>query len=105
MRSRKSTLKSMSSLVGNSAAHLALFPDDAFVIRELVLYQEQAAALAEARTWNEVEISQFREKSVRHATNVIRQRQDKWQDRKFQELLQVAIGEIDDFIASIFDED
>lgn len=74
MRSRKGTIKMMSSLVGNAAGHLALYPGSTFAIREVVLYEEQAGKLAEMRTWNEQEVKEFRTRSARHAGNLIRQR-------------------------------
>ena len=46
MKSRKQALKTMISLVGNAAAHRALYPASAFAIKEVVLYELQAEDLA-----------------------------------------------------------
>ncbi len=58
--SRKDTLKKMSSLIGNAAAHCALEPESAFSLRQAWLYETQAAEEAEMRAWNESKIALFR---------------------------------------------
>ncbi len=98
MKSRKDALKSMISLAGNAAAHLALYPGNAFTIRETLLYEEQAAELAQARRWNDAEIEIFRKKAKRDAANVIRNRASDHRGRKFRDLTGVANAEIDEFI-------
>ncbi len=98
MKSRKQALKSMISLVGNAAAHLALYPGNAFAIKEAVLYEMQAEDLAQARRWNDQEIETFLKKSKRDAANVIRTRAIDYRGRKFDNLLAVAETEIDKFI-------
>ena len=98
MKSRKQALKTMISLVGNAAGHIALYPESTYAIREVVLYEEQAEALAQMRHWNEQEIETFRDKSKRGAANVIRKRKYDHRGRKFQDLLAVAESEIDEFI-------
>jgi len=99
MKSRKQALKSMSSLVGNAAAHRALYPRHAFSIREAMLYEAQAEDFALARHWNDLEIEIFREKSTREAINEIRRREHDYRGRKFQDLVAVAKKKIDQFIA------
>lgn len=99
--SRKTTLKSMSSLVGNAAAHLALEPDSAFSIREAWLYETQAEEEAEMKTWNENEVVWFRERASRLATNVIKKRTRSHRGRDVQELNVIAIAEIDEFIEEV----
>lgn len=98
MKSRKQALKTMISLVGNAAAHMALYPKSGFAIKEVVLYEEQAEELAQARHWNEQEIEIFREKPKRHAASVIRSREYDYRGRKLQDLLAVAENRIDKFI-------
>lgn len=46
MKSRKQALKTMISLVSNAAAHLPLYPGNAFTIKEALLYEMQAEDLA-----------------------------------------------------------
>ncbi len=98
MKSRKQALKTMISLVSNAAAHLPLYPGNAFTIKEALLYEMQAEDLAQARRWNDQEIETFREKSKRGAANVIRKRAFDHRGREFEDLLAVAEAEIDKFI-------
>jgi predicted nucleotidyltransferase len=50
-------------------AHLAVYPDDRYTIREVLLYHEQAAKIAKMRTWNETEVAYLRERTIRNAGN------------------------------------
>lgn len=98
MKPRKQAIKAMISLVGNAAAHLALYPASAFAIKEAAQYEMQAETLALARRWNESEIEMLREKSKREAANVIRKRKYDYASRMFEDLVAVAEARIDEFI-------
>ncbi len=97
--SRKDTLKKMSSLIGNAAAHRALEPNSAFSIREAWLYETQAEEEAEMRTWNETEVTFFRERARRYAENVIKKRTRSHRGRSGHEINAEAIKTVDEFIA------
>jgi hypothetical protein len=96
--SRKEILKKMSSLIGNAAAHRALEPASAFSLREAWLYETQAAEEAEMRTWNEIEISLFRDRALRYAENVIKKRSRSHRGRSATEINAEATRTIDEFI-------
>jgi hypothetical protein len=99
MKSRKQALKTMISLIGNAAAHRALYPKSAFALREVMLYEVGAEGMAEARSRNDQEIEFFRAKTERVAANVIRNRESDHQGRAIRDLLAVAESAIEKFIA------
>ncbi len=96
--SRKDILKKMSSLIGNAAAHRALEPGSAFSLCEAWLYETQATEEAEMRTWNESEITLFRDRALRYAKNVIRNRSRSHRRRSVTEINAEAMRTIDEFI-------
>ncbi len=71
--SRKKDLEKMASLVGNSAAHAALYPDDT-ARREIAVYYDDAYEIASSRTWNRQEIEYFRAKARGRAEREIEKR-------------------------------
>ncbi len=93
-------LAEMANLVGNSAAHAALYPGQELVEREVGLYIEMASRVAERRTWNKREIAEFREKTRRRARSEIRRRMKEYglDKRKFSDFLSVAEEYIEGFI-------
>lgn len=97
--SRQDSLRRMSSLVGNAAAHRALDPDNPFTLREAVLYETQAEDASDMRRWNENEIVRFRDLAIRYAANVIKRRTTYHRGRTERELIDTAIEKIDGFIA------
>lgn len=100
MPSRKDDLRETASLAGNSAAHVAVYPDSNYTILEAILYAEQAAKIAQMRTWNDREIAFFRDRTIRNAGNEIKQRRDAWGERSYHTLLTIATAHIDDFITN-----
>lgn len=71
--SRKKELEKMASLVGNSAAHASVYPDET-ARREISVYYEDAFELASARAWNPREIEYFRGKARKRAENEVEKR-------------------------------
>lgn len=96
--SRKKSLKTMSSLIGNAAAHLALEPKSAFSLREAWLYQTQAEEEAAMRSWNDEEIEFFRNRAQSYARNEIKKRTHSHHGRSEEQLIATALSEIEGFI-------
>lgn len=98
--SRKGDIKEMANFVGNSAAHIALFPDDEFVRKEIETYMEMASNLAAGRAWNDWEVNEFREKARRRARSEIKRRIDEhgFHEKKFDDFLDAAEEYIDRFV-------
>ena len=71
--SRKKELEKMASLVGNSAAHASVYPDET-ARKEIGVYYEDAFELASARAWNRREIEYFRGKARKRAENEVKKR-------------------------------
>lgn len=92
--SKKGDIKEMASLVGNSAAHVAVYREGAE--KEVSVYMSIASEVAEGRTWNEREIEDFREKAVRRAGSVIRERIRRGDlgEKEFDEALKRAGGHV-----------
>jgi hypothetical protein len=97
--SRKGSLRTMSSLVGNAAAPRALEPNDPISLREAVLYESQAEDEAAMRRWNEREIELFRERAIRYASNVIKKRTRSHRGRSVATIIESAVKALDQFIA------
>lgn len=70
--SRKDDIRRMSSFVGNSAAHIAIY--HAGGEKEVGAYMEIASEIAEKRSWNEREIEDFKKLAARRAGSVINER-------------------------------
>ena len=70
--SRRDDIRRMASLVGNSAAHVAIYRGGAE--KEVGVYMGLASDVAEKRTWNQREAEEFREMAVRRAGSVMRER-------------------------------
>lgn len=70
--SRKDDIRRMASFVGNSAAHVAIYQEEAE--KEVVAYMEIASEIAEKRSWNKREIDDFKELAARRAGSVIKER-------------------------------
>lgn len=60
--SRKKDLDKIASLIGNSAAHVAIYPDET-ARKEITTYYDDAYRIASSRTWNQQEIEYFRGKA------------------------------------------
>lgn len=89
----------MSSLIGNAAAHRVLEPDRSFALLEALLYETQAKEEAEMRTWNEDEITPFRDGAQSYAKNVIKKRTGSHRGRTEESLVKEANQEVSKFIA------
>jgi len=70
---RRKDLDKIASLVGNSAAHAAIYPDET-ARKEITVYYDDAHTLASARSWNQQEIDYFRKKAKKRAENEIKKR-------------------------------
>lgn len=95
--SRKSDLNKLANFEGNAAAHRALYRDAAG-IREADLYTDQAAETGETHTWNDDEVEHFREKAHRRAVRALKQREEDWRGRTYEELEAEAFRLIEVFI-------
>lgn len=73
-KSRKADIEEMASLVGNAAAHEALFPGQKYAFREVNLYTGQAVKIALERYWNDSELAEFRKKAIARTRSEIRGR-------------------------------
>ena len=71
--SRKDEIKKMASFVGNSAAHVGVYGEEA-VEKEITVYVEVALEMARGRTWNGREIEDFKNSAVRKVSGVIKER-------------------------------
>ena len=99
--SRKEDIKEMANFVGNSAAHFALFPDDGFVRKEIETYMGVASELAR-RTWNDLEIGEFRGRARRRAASEIKRRtkEEELDQKAIKKFMATAEKYIDEFIGS-----
>lgn len=98
--SRKRDISEMASLVGNSAAHVALYPSQEFVEKEVVAYVTIASEVAAERAWNDLEINEFRAKAVRRAKSEIKRRvEEEGLDQKtFDEFMVTVEKYIEEFV-------
>lgn len=94
-RSRKLDVSKMASLVGNSAAHEALFPGHEYAAKEIGVYLNEATLIVSDRSWNADEIAEFRQKSIARATSEIRKRKGDVP----RELADIAARFIEQFIS------
>lgn len=94
--SRKDDLNKMASLVGNAAAHVALFKEE----KESPIYTEQAAEVASKRSWNAREIEYFRENAEARAKNEVEKRIKKYglNPENFENYLKRASQYIKEFV-------
>lgn len=94
--SRKDDLEEMASLVGNSAAHVALLEEE----KESRIYTEQAAEIASKRGWNERERGYFREKALARAKNEIGKRIKRYglDPKNFENYMEKAAQYIEEFV-------
>lgn len=97
-RSRRKALQNIASYIGNAAAHIALYKDFLFTMKEAISYFSQAAEIAGERTWNEAEIKRLSDLSTRRAARVIRARLEPERKKEFDNLLDRAREEITKFI-------
>lgn len=74
MSDRKLDVSKMANLVGNSAAHEALFPGQEYAAKEIGVYLNEATLIVSGRSWNADEIVKFRKKAIARATSEIRSR-------------------------------
>ena len=95
--SRKSDLNKLANFEGNAAAHGALYRDTAG-IREADLYTDQAAETSASHRWNDDEVEQFREKARRRAVRELKEREEDWRGRAYEELEAEAFRLIEAFI-------
>ena len=100
--SRKRDIGEMANLIGNSAAHAALYPDQEFMEKEVVVYMRLASEVAAGRTWNDLEIGEFREKARRRAESEIKRRikEEGLNRRAFKDFMATAESYINEFIES-----
>lgn len=98
MSSRSDDIKEMANLMGNAAMHRAIYGDAAFTIREAALYEGQAQKIADMRNWNDQELAQTAQRAKRDTRNLMKQRQDDWHGKSYDELCFLADREIDKFI-------
>ncbi len=98
--SRKKDIETLASLLGNSAAHVALLPDSEYAQKEATTYTTDAYEIAATRTFNRKEITTLREKAVRRAENEIRKRIKvyKFDIKKLPDFFTAAERYIDEFI-------
>lgn len=96
--SRKSDVREMASLVGNSAAHIAIYQEG--VEKEVGAYMEIASEIAEKRSWNEREMEDFKELAARRAGSVIKERikRGDLDEKEFDEALKGAQAYINKFV-------
>lgn len=92
--SRKLDISKMASLVGNSAAHEALFPGQEYAAKEIGVYLNAATLIVYDRNWNADEVAEFRQKAIAMATNEIRNRKGDVPE----ELADIAVRFIEQFI-------
>lgn len=101
MASRKGDIKKMSSLIGNAAAHRAIYGANAFTIMEAQLYEGQAEEVAELRTYNEQEIADLVARSRREARNIIKKRRQGDPTKILETFYATADAEIQDFVVKV----
>lgn len=94
MKSRKADIGEMASLVGNAAAHEALFPGQEYAFKEVSLYTRQAVEIALERSWNDSELAEFRRLAIARATSEIRSRTGS----ASEESMNVVMSFVDEFI-------
>ena len=97
-RSRRKALQNIASSVGNAAAHIALYEDFPFTMKEAISYFSQAAEIVGERTWNEAEIKHLSDLSTKRAARVIRARLEPGRKKEFDNLFDRAKEEITRFI-------
>jgi hypothetical protein len=95
---RKGDLNAMASLVGNAAAHVALFKEE----KESPIYTEQAAEIASRRSWNKREIEYFREKATTRAKSEIEKRIERYglNPKNFEIYMERATKYIEEFVGT-----
>jgi len=76
--SRKKEIREMANLIGNSAAHIALLPDNEFAQKEATTYTEDAADTAAGRTWSDRETAEFMELAKKRAVSELKMRIKKY---------------------------
>lgn len=96
---RKDEIRKMASFVGNSAAHVGVYGVEA-VEREITVYMDMAFEIARGRTWNERETGDFRDRAVRKAGSVIKERIKRGDlgEKEFDLALKGARAYIDKFV-------
>jgi len=96
--SRKDDLNKMASLVGNAAAHVALFKEE----KESPIYTEQATEVASKRSWNEREIEYFRMTAEARSKNEIEKRIKKYglNPENFEDYMKRAARYIEEFVGA-----
>jgi len=97
-RSSRKALQNIASYIGNAAAHIALYEDFPFTMKEAISYFSQAAEIAGERTWNEAEIKRLSDLATRRAGRVIGARLEPERKKDFDNLLDRAREEIKRFI-------
>lgn len=71
--SRKDEIRKMASFVGNSAAHVGVYGEEA-VEKEITVYMDMAFEIARGRTWSEREVEDFKDGAVRKASSAMKER-------------------------------
>lgn len=95
--SRKDDIRRVSSFVGNSAVHIAIY--HAGAEKEVRVYMEIVSEIAGSRTWNEREIEDLKELAIRRASSVIKERikRGDLDEKEFDGALKGARAYIDKF--------
>lgn len=95
---RRKDVRKIANLIGNAAAHVALYPDQYKRISEALLYFGQAEEVAVKRAWNETEIERCRELAYRRAASEIRRRTPAHRVKEQGDFVAQAQKAIDQFI-------
>jgi hypothetical protein len=95
---RQKRLQSAAQLIGNAAAHAALYQDQSG-IREAIEYTGQAIARIEVKSWNPDEIERFRGLANRRAQKEIQLRTGVNRGVKYETAVALAAQYIEAFIA------
>lgn len=97
--SKMKDVRAIGSLLGNSAAHYALYGEEQ---REIGVYTEQAEDLAKERSWNQRDRETIKDWAMRRAQSEIRRRMPLLgiDEREGDYYIKKAEGFIDDFMGS-----
>ncbi|MBI4770419.1 MAG: hypothetical protein HY784_08435 [Chloroflexi bacterium] len=87
--SRQKQLEAAAQLVGNAAAHIALYRAPTGV-REALEYFGQAQIRVETRRWNQTELARFRMLALRRVAREIAERIGETRGRAYEEAVAEA---------------
>jgi hypothetical protein len=95
---RRKDIRKIANLIGNAAAHVALYPVQYKRISEALVSFGQAEEVAGRRSWNETELERCRQLAYRRAASEIHKRMPAHRLREESEFIAQAQQAIDDFI-------